>query len=121
VEGLTPGTFYGWRMDGPGDTRDTGFRFDKEKVLIDPWTRVVTHELWDRQRARLPGDNGVFSMRSVVLSDDPYDWEGDEPLNHPMKERIFYEMHVGGFTRRPASQVAHPGTFAGVIEKIPYL
>ncbi|MDP4978675.1 MAG: hypothetical protein NWQ21_04395, partial [Desulfobacterales bacterium] len=56
VEGLAPGTFYGWRMDGPGDTRNTGFRFDKEKVLIDPWARAVTHELWDRQCARLPGD-----------------------------------------------------------------
>ena len=121
VEGLASGTFYGWRMDGPGDTRDTGFRFDKEKVLIDPWARAVTHDLWDRQRARLPGDNGVFSMRSVVLGHDPYDWEGDEPLNHSTQERIFYEMHVGGFTRHPASQVAHPGTFAGVIEKIPYL
>jgi pullulanase/glycogen debranching enzyme len=106
VEGLAPGSFYGWRMDGPGDTRDTGFRFDKEKVLIDPWARAVTHELWDRQRARLPGDNGVFSMRSVVLGDDPYDWEGDEPLNHPMKERIFYEMHVDGFRFDLASVLA---------------
>jgi isoamylase len=121
VEGLAPGTIYGWRMDGPGDTWATGFRFDKEKVLLDPWARAVTHELWDRRRACLPGDNGEFSMRGIVLDDDHYDWEGDKPLNHPLEDAIIYEMHLGGFTRHPTSQVARPGTFSGVIEKIPYL
>ena len=121
VEGLAPGAFYGWRMDGPGDTRSTGLRFDKEKVLLDPWARSVTNDLWDRGRACLPGDNGAFSMRGIVVDNAPYDWEGDRPLNHPMEERVLYEMHVGGFTRHPTSQTAHPGTFAGVIEKIPYL
>jgi len=121
VEGLVPGTFYGWCMDGPGDTRSTGLRFDKEKVLLDPWARAVTHDMWSRQRACLPGDNGAFSMRGIVLGDDPYDWKGDEPLNHPMEEAIIYEMHVGGLTRHSTSQVARPGTFAAVIEKIPYL
>jgi isoamylase len=121
VEGLGPGSFYGWRMDGPGDTRSTGFRFDREKVLLDPWARAVTHGLWDRRRACLPGENGASSMRSIVLDDDPYDWEGDKPLNHPMEQRIIYEMHVGGFTRHPTSQVADPGAYAGVVEKIPYL
>jgi len=121
VEGLAPGTFYGWRMDGPGDTRSTGLRFDKEKVLLDPWARAVTHDVWNRRRACISGDNGAFSMRGIVLDDGPYDWKGDEPLNHPTEEAIIYEMHVGGFTRHSTSQVARPGTFAGVIEKIPYL
>jgi glycogen operon protein len=121
VDELPAGTIYGWRMDGPGDTRSTGFRFDKDKVLLDPWARGVTCELWDRRRACLPGDNGASAMRSIVLDDDTYDWEGDESLNHPVEGRIFYEMHVGGFTRHPSSKAACPGTFAGVIEKIPYL
>ena len=30
-------------------------------------------------------------------------------------------MHVRGFTRSPSSDVEHPGTYLGVIEKIPYL
>jgi glycosidase len=34
---------------------------------------------------------------------------------------IIYELHVGGFTRHPSSGVRHPGTFLGLIEKIPYL
>jgi isoamylase len=121
VRGLAAGTCYGWRMDGPGDTRSTGFRFDKHKVLLDPWARAVTCELWDRRRACLPGDNGAFSMRGIVLGDDPYDWEGDAPLNHPMAQAVICELHVGGFTRHPTSRVTRPGTFAGVIEKIPYL
>jgi isoamylase len=121
AEGLAPGAFYAWRMDGPGDTKSTGFRFDKEKVLLDPRALAVTHELWDRKCACLPGDNGAFSMRSIVLGHDPYDWNGDAPLNHPLERAVIYEMHVGGFTRHPSSQVLHPGTFAAVIEKIPYL
>ena len=38
-----------------------------------------------------------------------------------MSESIIYEMHVKGFTQHPSSGVAHPGTYLGVIEKIPYL
>jgi isoamylase len=64
VDGLPSGTFYGWRMDGPGDTRSTGFRFDKDKVLLDPWDRGVACGLWDRRRACLPGDNGASAMRA---------------------------------------------------------
>src|SRR5580698_931291 len=60
-------------------------------------------------------------MRSVVVDVHDYDWEGDEPLRRPMAETIIYEMHVGGFTRSPTARVRHPGTFDGVIEKIPYL
>ena len=30
-------------------------------------------------------------------------------------------MHVKGFTQHPSSGVEHPGTYLGVIEKIPYL
>jgi hypothetical protein len=56
-----------------------------------------------------------------VLNDDNYDWEGDQPLNHPLEQSVIYELHVGGFTRNPSAQVAHPGTFSAVIEKIPYL
>src|SRR5262249_24985640 len=39
----------------------------------------------------------------------------------PINESIIYELHVGGFTRSPSSGVAHPGTYTGMIEKIPYL
>ena len=60
-------------------------------------------------------------MRSVVIDLHDYDWEGDQLLRQPIQDLIIYEMHVAGFTRHASSGVKHPGTFAGVIEKIPYL
>ena len=62
-------------------------------------------------------------MKSVVVDLSAYDWEGDRPLRRPSSQTIVYEMHVRGFTRHPNSGVAGPkrGTFAGLIEKIPYL
>ena len=59
-------------------------------------------------------------MRAQVVADD-YDWEGDEPLHMPLADAVIYEFHIGGFTRHPSAGVANPGTFAAVIEKIPYL
>jgi len=39
----------------------------------------------------------------------------------PREDTILYELHVRGFTIDPSSQVRRPGTFAGLIQKIPYL
>src|SRR5262249_4123190 len=67
-----------------------------------------------------PGENSACAMRGIIVNDD-YDWEGDQPLNHLLEQTVIYELHVGGFTRHPSANVAHPGSFSGVIEKIPYL
>ena len=75
----------------------------------------------DRGAACRPGDNLHCSMRSVVIDHEGYDWEGDEPLKRPMSETIVYEMHLAGFTKSPTSGVKNPGTYKGLIEKIPYL
>src|SRR4051794_11830996 len=120
VKGLAPGAFYAYRVDGPWDPGN-GFRFDRDKVLIDPYGRGHSHTLWSRESACRPGDNAATSMRSVVVDIDDYDWEGDQPINRPLNETVIYEMHVGGFTRSESSNATRPGTFAGVVEKIPYL
>jgi isoamylase len=121
VVGLPVGTCYAWRMDGPDDTALSGLRFDREKVLLDPWARAVSDALWNRKRASEPGDNLETSMRGVVVA-DTYDWEDDEPLGcHDPEKAVIYELHVEGFTRHPGSGVRHPGTFLGLIEKIPYI
>src|SRR5207249_3836904 len=39
----------------------------------------------------------------------------------PVADSIIYELHVRGFTCHPSSGVAQPGTFAGLMEKLPYL
>ena len=110
VPGAGAGTTYAFRADGP-----TGgpFRFDREKVLLDPYARRVETSLWSRDRAAHPGDNAAVSLRATVVDPAGYDWEGDRPLARPLDETIVYEVHVGAFTRG--------GTFAGVREKIPYL
>lgn len=120
VENLSEGTFYNWRADGRSDTRLTGSRLDPEKALLDPWATTISDRLWDRQAACRPGDNVETAIRGQVVG-DTYDWEDDKPLFVPLNDAVIYEMHVGGFTRHPSSGVTHPGTFEGIIEKIPYL
>lgn len=121
VEELPPGIWYAWRLDGPSQTRDSGLRFDREKLLLDPWARAVSDKIWQRSAACVSGDNMPYAMRAAVVDEREYDWEGDAPLAIRSEKAIVYEMHVGGFTRHPSAKVKYPGTFSGVIEKIPYL
>jgi isoamylase len=118
-----PGQLYGYRVDGPSDPAN-GLRFDRTKLLLDPYSRaVVVPDRYDRSSAMLPGENIATAMKSVVADPLGYDWEGDATLRHPSARTIIYEMHVGGFTHHPSSGVAEHkrGTFAGLVEKIPYL
>jgi isoamylase len=118
VRGLAAGATYAYRANGPSGGP---YGFDPEKVLLDPYGRAVQTALWDRTAATRPGDNVATSLRATVTDPAAYDWEGDRPLARPRADTIVYELHVGGFTRSPTSGVAHPGTFVGLQEKIPYL
>jgi glycogen operon protein len=123
VPGLQPGQLYGYRVHGPHDPAN-GLRFDSDKVLLDPYGRgVAVPAAYSRDAASLHGDNTSAAMKSVVLDSTDYDWEGDAPLHRPSSRTIIYEMHVRGFTRHPSSGVSPEkrGTYAGLIEKIPYL
>src|SRR3984957_4143381 len=123
VPHVRPGQLYGYRVDGPCDPA-SGMRFDPSKVLLDPYGRgVAVPTNYDRMAAHNKGDHAATAMKSVVTDPQGYDWEGDMPLRRPASRTIVYEMHVAGFTRHPNSGVSekHRGTFAGVIEKIPYL
>lgn len=118
-----PGQIYAYRAYGPYDPNN-GFRFDPDKVLIDPYGRgVVVPTNYSREAARRPGDNLPTSMKSVVVNPGNYDWDGDAPLHTSPAQTIVYEMHVRGFTRNPNSGLPEHlrGTYAGLIEKIPYL
>jgi len=123
VPGLRAGQLYGYRVDGPFHP-ETGMRFDPTKLLLDPYGRgVVVPERYSRDAAQNEGDNAATAMKSVIVDSSAYDWEGDAPLRRPSARTIVYEMHVRGFTRHPSSGVPEKtrGTFAGLIEKIPYL
>jgi glycogen operon protein len=123
VPGVEPGQLYGYRVHGPSDPA-SGLRFDAGKVLLDPYGRgVVVPKTYSRDAASLPGDNTSAAMKSVVVDPAGYDWEGDVPLRRPSSRTVVYEMHVRGFTRHPNSGLPPNtrGTYAGLIEKIPYL
>ena len=123
VPGVEAGQIYGYRVRGPYDP-SRGMRFDPAKILLDPYGRgVVVPGNYSRDSACKQGENTATAMKSVVVDSRAYDWEGDMPLRQPWARTIIYEMHVRGFTRHPSSNIAEEkrGTFAGLIEKIPYL
>ena len=123
VPDIGPGQIYAYRVHGPSEP-ERGMRFDSSKVLLDPYGRaVVVPETYDRIAASRPGDNCGTAMKSVVTDPRSYDWEGDLPLKQPFTRTIIYEMHVRGFTANPNSGLPAEkrGTYAGLIEKIPYL
>ena len=123
VPGIRSGQLYGYRVTGPF-APEHGLRFDPSKVLLDPYGRAVAvPDGYSRQMASQYGVNDAIAMKSVVVDSSSYDWEGDVPLRRPIARTIIYEMHVAGFTRHPSSGVAQElrGTYAGMIEKIPYL
>ena len=123
VRGVKAGQIYGYRVSGAFDP-SSGMRFDDRKLLLDPYgLAVVVPQTYSRDAARQTGDNTATAMKSVVADPAAYDWERDTPLHRPSSQTIIYEMHVRGFTRHPNSGVADNkrGTFAGLVEKIPYL
>jgi isoamylase len=118
VAGARAGWLYTWRADGPNEPA-AGLRFDARRELLDPWARLVSDAAWEREAAL---DGGLESaLRAEIAAADDYDWEGDEPLRRPLVDAVIYELHVGGFTKHPSAGVTSPGTFRGLIEKIPYL
>ena len=122
LPGIRAGQLYGYRISGTY-APELGHRFDPQKLLLDPYARAISSKNYRRDAAARPGNNAGFAAKSVVADLSTYDWEGDQPLHHPFSCTVVYEVHVGGFTRNPNSGVAEEkrGTYAGLIEKIPYL
>lgn len=122
VGGLPRAFRYGWRVDGP---QGGGHRFDPQVVLIDPASTALSDGAgWGRSVDRLgPSDDALHlhTHRRSLFARHVFDWQEDEPPRIPMSDSIIYELHVRGFTCHPSSGVKNPGTFAGLIEKIPYL
>ncbi|NGX60036.1 MAG: hypothetical protein KR126chlam3_01198 [Chlamydiae bacterium] len=99
VENVPQNCFYAFRL--------------QEEWILDPFAKELNASPnWGEKTTPLLGK---------VFPSLDFDWEGDRPLHLPFETLILYEMHVRGFTQGPSSGVEHPGTFLGVIEKIPYL
>jgi glycogen operon protein len=113
VPGLAAGTLYHVQADGPFEP-ERGQRFDGRARLIDPYAKALAGEF------AIAADGRLVPPKCVVV-DDAFDWQGDRHLRRGLSDTVIYEMHVRGFTASPTSGVEHPGTYLGVIEKIPYL
>jgi glycogen operon protein len=113
VPGLKAGQLYHIQADGPW-APEIGHRFDSKARLIDPYAKALAGDF-------LPPTDGIIRPPKCVVIDDEFDWQGTRPIRRELSETIIYEMHVKGFTRSRTSGVQFPGTYLGVIEKIPYL
>jgi len=133
VRRLKAGACYLYRAEGPYFP-ERGLRFNPHKTLLDPYAKAITDlSDWEFGKclgydpAKLGGDltysfhdDIAYQPRGIVIDDDDFDWQGDKPLNYPLRFSIIYETHVKGLTAHPNSGVKHPGTYRGVIEKIPF-
>ena len=107
---------YGYKMDGPYEP-ENGHWFNKDKILLDSYAKAVSgRNVWGEK----PDWGDKFPYRGRIIFDD-FDWQGDTPLERDMQDMIIYETHVRGFTKHSSSTVKYGGTFAGLMEKIPYL
>ncbi len=133
VEGIGSGQFYAYRVDGSYAPSE-GHRFNFNRLLLDPCAIAVSQvPSWDFALAS--GYNSLApeldlsfstvdnagSMPKCIFLNETFKWEGDSPPRHPWSKTVIYELHVRGFTIHPTSGVEHPGTYRGLIEKIPYL
>ncbi|GMO42972.1 MAG: glycogen debranching protein GlgX [Termitinemataceae bacterium] len=132
IKGLGAPAYYLYRADGPFDPAK-GARFNKNLALFDPYAKALTDiSKWDfaTSIAYVANSNeGDLSLNTTsnintsprcIALDDDFDWQGDIPLNYPLRHSVLYETHVRGLTIHPSSEVKHPGTYKGIIEKIPY-
>jgi isoamylase len=124
LDEMDPGFHYAYRMDRSPNENPLIYRFDAESVLIDPYSRVVVgRPRWGEELdpdQNTPRPHCPQPRRCAVI-ESHFDWGDDLPLNIPMADSIIYEMHLRGFTQDPSSQVTRRGSYAGLIEKIPYL
>ncbi|MCD6707327.1 MAG: glycogen debranching protein GlgX [Thiobacillus sp.] len=133
VEGVRPGQLYAYRLNGPYQPEE-GHRFNFNKLLLDPFATAISQvPNWDFGPARgydpsAPERDLVCSkvddagaMPKCVYTHEHFHWQDDLPPRHPWSKTVIYEIHIRGFTIHPDAGVAHPGTYRGLMEKIPYL
>lgn len=97
-------------------SQDYEYMYEADGVeFVDPYAEHITgRETWGKRS----GENKPVRGGICI---DPFWWEEDSPLEIPYSDMILYQLHVRGYTRHSSSKVKHKGTFAGIMEKIPYM
>ncbi len=132
VNDIKENQLYAYKIDGHFSPED-GHRFNRHKLILDPYARAITRQADINMRAAMAYDpqsplkdlsvseeDDTRYIPKCVLLNDHFDWQNDKSPDHEWSETIIYETHIRGLTMHPSSEVQHPGTYKGVIEKIPY-
>lgn len=88
--------------------------YEAEQIVPDVYARAFAEQSAYGTECKEQQLKAIFPLAA-------FDWQGDIFPKLSQEQRICYCMHVRGFTMHPSSGVLNPGTFAGIIEKIPYL
>ena len=132
IKGIQSGQLYAYRVDGPYNPKD-GHRFNFNKLLLDPYAKEISRlpawnfgsargydlSVGDGDEKRSMVDNAGATPK-CIYTQEHFDWHGDHAPRLPWSKMVIYEVHVRGFTIHSSSGVKHPGTYRGLIEKIPY-
>lgn len=128
LPGAGPGLLYGYRVHGRYAPRQ-GHRFNKHKLLLDPYARVLAGNLVDERAiyghslgAAEPwrqdiSDSAGCVPKARVVDPHAFDWQGDRRPDVPLDRSIIYELHVKGFTRLHPGVPQHlRGTYLGLAQ-----
>jgi len=123
---MRPGQLYGYRVYGPYKPEE-GHRFNPHKLLLDPYARSIVGNIkWadanfgytighKKEDLSLDKRDSASHMPRCQVIDDTFNWGGDRHPNVNFNERVIYEMHVGGYTKRHPDVPAHlQGKFGGL-------
>lgn len=131
VDGIGPGQLYAYRVDGKWNP-EAGDRFDRNKLLIDPYARAIAGPLhWhasllDPESVALQDGGGTTGPAVVrdsaacvppcVVIDPSFDWGDDRPPATPWADTVIYECHVKGMTAlHPEVKASRRGTYLGLV------
>lgn len=115
IEGIKAGQLYAYRADGEYSP-ENGLRFNKNKLLIDPYAKALQGEVVCsiENNDNNDKDNKNNIPKSLVV-DTSFDWgEVSKPQTH-LKDTIIYETHIKGMTMlHPDVPKEHKGRFLGM-------
>lgn len=106
------GSLYSMKIRGL-DPSEWGYRYYRDdEIFEDPYAReVLSVKLKD-------GPANICKLFPYPEEELPFNHNGEKSA---WSDRVIYVCHAKGFTASKTSRVQHRGTFAGIMEKIPYL
>ena len=122
VTGPAARLHYGYRVDREPNHEPHLDRYDSAAVVIDPYSKALASRVTSTNgHGRRSTREGPRREWRSVIRQPQFDWGADRPLKTHLADSVIYELHVRGFSVHPSSGVTRPGTFRGIVEKIPYL